>query len=175
MVLTDEQVVEKVKKDKECFGILVERYSDKLLRYSEYLLRGDEEAQDVVQRGLIKAYVNLNSFDTNKKFSSWVYRIIHNETMSAMRKRGRLVSLNENMDWQNSEDLEESLIKKEINSKVHNCLGEMPNKYRVVLSLYYLEEKSYEEISDILRLPMGTVATQISRAKKIMKSICNKK
>ncbi len=64
---------------------------------------------------------------------------------------------------------------KEIIEKAKNCLSQMPIIYSEPLALYYLEDKSYEEISDILRIPMGTVATRINRSKVIMKNICQKK
>ena len=70
--------------------------------------------------------------------------------------------------------LEEELIKKELQAHAHHCLRQMPLIYREVLSLYFLEERSYEEISDILRIPIGTVGTRINRAKVLMKKICQK-
>lgn len=173
--MTDEQIVEKVRENKEFFGELVDRYEKKLMRYADYLVYNDDDASDVVQNALIKVFVNLNSFNTKMKFSSWVYRITHNEAMSFIRKKSKAVRLDTEVDWASGEDLEDDLIQKELKERAHGCLEEMPEKYRVALVLFYLEEKSYEEISDILRLPMGTVATNISRAKKIMKSICKKK
>ena len=78
-------------------------------------------------------------------------------------------------DFESDEDLEADFSKKEISAKIEKCLSQLPFKYREPLALYYIEEKSYEDIGDILKLPQGTVAIRISRAKSLMKRICQKK
>lgn len=160
--------------DRELFAELVNRYEEKLLRYATYLLHDEQKASDVVQDSLIKAYINLNGFDTKKKFSSWIYRIVHNETMNSVKKYHKEVPIIEGMDFESQENIENDFTKKEIMEKANTCLHQMPILYSEPLSLFYLDDKSYEEISDILRIPMGTVATRINRAKGLMKTICQK-
>ena len=173
--LSDEKVVEKVRREnKDYFAEIMARYQTKLLRYAGNLLRDDYKAQDVVQEAFIKAYINLNGFNVNKKFSSWIYRIVHNEAMNMAIKDSKQIPLNEEFELDSGVDIEEDLIRKEVVEHTRSCLGELPSIYAEPLVLFYLEEKSYGEISDILRLPMGTVATHINRAKKIMKRICQK-
>ncbi|OGC73819.1 hypothetical protein A2337_03395 [candidate division WWE3 bacterium RIFOXYB2_FULL_43_9] len=175
-IKTDEEIVEIVRADnKELYALLVKRYQTKLMRYAEYLIGDHEKASDAVQQSLIKAYVNLNGFDTKKKFSSWVYRIVHNEAMNLIDKHKKDVRINPDMDFDSGVDLEDLYIKNELVSHARDCIKEMGLIYREPLSLYYLDDKSYEEISDILRLPMGTVATRINRAKNILKKICQTK
>jgi RNA polymerase sigma-70 factor (ECF subfamily) len=171
--ISDEQLVVKVRKeDKELYAEIVNRYQDKLMRYATYLINNEEKAADVVQEGLIKAYVNLNGFNTKKKFSSWIYRIVHNEAMNAVKKYHKESPLVDNMDLQSGVDLEEEFDKKQVKEMAQDCLKNMPIKYSEPLELYFIEDYSYEDISDILRLPMGTVATRINRAKALMKKIC---
>lgn len=172
---TDEEVVEIVRgQNIEYFAEIVKRYQNKLLRYANYLLHDEHDADDVVQSAFIKAYINLNSFNINKKFSSWIYRIVHNEAMNILFKNKKQVSINDELEFDSGVDMEDDLIKKELVNMTRSCLDKIPSMYAEPLTLYYLEEKSYEDIGDILRLPMGTVATRINRAKKIMKSICQK-
>jgi RNA polymerase sigma-70 factor (ECF subfamily) len=174
--ITDEELVIEIRsKDKERFIELVKRYEDKLMRYVTYLLGDEEKSKDVVQDSFIKAYVNLNGFDTKKKFSSWIYRIVHNEAMNNVKKYHKEVPLKQDMDFESGENIEYDFTKKEIIEKAHTCLKEMPIMYSEPLSLYFLEDMPYDQISDILRLPMGTIATRINRAKKLMKTICLKK
>jgi len=136
---------------------------------------GDEhKAQDVVQESFIKAYINLNGFNVNKKFSSWIYRIVHNEAMNLMIKNKNQVPLEEDIDFDSGVDIEEDLIKKEMIEHTLSCLKKLPSMYAEPLALFYLEEKKYEEISYILRVSTGTVGTRINRAKKLMKRICQK-
>jgi len=175
IILTDEKVVELVRKEnKEYFSQLIERYQAKLLRYAGNILGDEDKAADVVQDAFIKAYVNLNGFNLNKKFSSWIYRIVHNEAMNLIIKDRKLVPILEDVEFDSGVDIEEDFIKKEISDHTHSCLSKLPGIYAEPLELFYLEEKSYEEIGDILRLPMGTVGTRINRAKKLMKRICQK-
>jgi RNA polymerase sigma-70 factor (ECF subfamily) len=173
--LSDEELVVLIRtKEKERFTDIVWRYQDKLLRYATYLIHDEHKAMDIVQDAFIKAYKNLNGFDVKKKFSSWIYRIVHNEAMNSVKKYHMEVPILQNLDFQSEENIELDFGKKEIVEKAQSCLDQMSVLYREPLALYYLDEKSYEEISDILRIPMGTVATRINRAKTLMKTLCQK-
>lgn len=174
-IMSDNDLVEVVcSGNKELFAEIIKRYQNKLLRYAAYIVGDEDNGADIVQESFIKTYVNLNSFDKNKKFSSWIYRITHNEAINFLNKNKRQRPMNPEIEYDSGVNLEETYIKNEIISHAHNCLGEMPLLYKVPLSLYYLEEKTYEEISDILRIPVATVGTRISRAKVIMKKICQR-
>ena len=169
----DEAIVEQVRSiDQELYALLVERYQRKLFRYAQSLMHDEHKATDVVQESFIKAFINLQSFDTKKKFSSWIYRIVHNEAMNSIKKYQKEVSLPEDFEFASSEDIEADFGQQELVEAVQARLRELPIIYAEPLALRYLEEKSYEEIGDILRLPPGTVATRINRAKVLMKHLC---
>lgn len=173
--LTDEEIVELVcKKDKELYAVVIKRYQGKLLRYAGNLVGDDNNAADIVQESFIKAYINLNGFDVKKKFSSWIYRIVHNEAINLINKQKKQVSLYEDKGFDSGINIEDDFVKKELRTLTHDCLNQIPVIYKEPLSLYYIEEKSYEEISDILRIPVGTVGTRINRAKVLMQKICQK-
>jgi RNA polymerase sigma-70 factor, ECF subfamily len=171
--LDDNELVVKIRtKDKQLYAQIVNRYEVKLLRYVIYLIHDENMAADVVQNTFIKAYINLNAFDTKKKFSSWIYRISHNEAMNAIKKYHKEVKMNEDFDLVSDTDPNEEFSKNEIKKMVNYCLETMPVIYSEVLVLYYLEDKSYEEIGYILRIPVGTVGTRINRGKALMKKLC---
>lgn len=173
--LSDEKIVELVcKKDKELYLYIIKRYQDKLLRYASYIIGDEHKAADIVQESFIKAYINLNSFNIKKKFSSWIYRIVHNEAINIINKQKKYVSLYEDTDFDSGISIEDDYIKNELINHTHDCLNQMQVIYKEPLSLFYLEGKSYEEISDILRIPVSTVGTRVSRAKLIMQKICQK-
>ena len=173
--LTDEEIVEKVRSnDRDLYAVIIERYKNKLLRYATNLVHDNDKASHIVQDSLVKAYINLNGFNTKKKFSSWVYRIVHNESMNALKKYKSEVPMLDDFDFESEQDITKEFEQKETVVHVEKCLKSIPLIYSEPLSLYYLDEKSYEEISDILRIPMGTVAIRMSRAKKLMKHICQK-
>lgn len=172
---TDEQLVDLVRnKNKELYRELVVRYEKKLVQYAQYLIRDIHMATDAVQESFIKAYVNLQSFNTTKKFSSWIYRIVHNETMNAVKKHRKEIPFPDFFEKVSSVNIEEEFSDNEIKQRAQQCLILLPTLYAEPLMLYYLEDKQYEEISDILHIPSGTVATRINRAKVIMKKICQK-
>lgn len=174
--LTDEQLVQKItQNDKELYNQIIKRYQTKLIRYANYLLSDQDKANDVVQEALIKAYINLKGFDTKKKFSSWLYRIVHNEAMNMVEKHKKVIPLDPELEFDSGLNVEADYIQSELTAHAQKCLKQMALMYSEPLSLYYLEDKSYDEISDILRLPIGTVGTRINRAKIIMRKLCQKK
>jgi len=174
--LSDGEVVEITRtKDKEVYAEVVRRYQEKLMRYAKYLVNDDARAADVVQDAFIKAFVNLNSFDTKRQFSSWIYRIVHNEAINLINKYKKEQPLLEDINFDSGINIEEEYSKKEIIKMVKDCLEEIPLLYREPLGLYFLEEKTYVEISDILRIPTNTVGTRISRAKLVMRKKCQLK
>lgn len=161
---------------KEEYAELVKRYQGKLLRYTTYLLGDSDEAMDAVQDTFIRAYVNLRSFDPSRAFGSWIYRIAHNQVVNRQRARRPQTSLTDNQldAIKDPGSLEDDYLKKELTERAHRCLAQMPKLYGAPLTLYYIEDKSYQEISDILRLPLGTVGARINRAKKYLRAICQK-
>jgi RNA polymerase sigma-70 factor (ECF subfamily) len=175
---TDEQVIARVSTEREVFGYIIDRYEDKLRRYLRRLMPGlAEDTDDLLQDIFVKVYINAHGFDTSLKFSSWIYRIAHNEAVSWLRKkkvRPDTVELGDDEfttfieSAEIARDFKESRLAKD---EVMRVLGEMSEKYRTVLVLRFLEGKNYEEIGDILTVPGGTVATLIHRAKKEFSNI----
>ncbi len=174
--LSDEKIVEKVRSENnDIYSIIIDRYQDKLLRYAVNLVKDSDQASHIVQDSLVKAYINLNGFNVKKKFSSWIYRIVHNEAMNSLKKYKKEVKMPEDFDIDSEQDLEREFEENELIIYIGKCLELIPLMYSEPLNLYYLEDRSYQEISDILKIPIGTVATRINRAKKLMKHICQKK
>jgi RNA polymerase sigma-70 factor (ECF subfamily) len=159
---------------RDYFGCLVKRYEAKLAAYLRRLFGlSQEDIEDILQETFIKVYLNLNDFDKDLKFSSWIYRIAHNQAVSSFRKmktHGWPVSLETN-SWQElagEVNLMEEISREQDKAILAAALAQLPFKYREALVLKFLAEKSYKEISDILKKPEGTVATLINRGKKLL-------
>jgi RNA polymerase sigma-70 factor (ECF subfamily) len=177
----DAQIVRLASQNPAFFECLVDRYEAKLGRYVRRLGGfSPETVEDILQEVFLKAYKNLNGYDETYPFNGWIYRIAHNEAISHFRKtsaRPESVSL----ESDEGEDLLSLLPSKidlageyahnETALKVRELLFRLPEKYRSVLVLHFLEDKGYDEISDILRIPSGTVATNIRRAKQQFKQL----
>lgn len=175
----DQELVAEALKDKHAFIKIVERYEAPLRRYVRHLGSKDSnDADDILQEIFIKVFVNLNGYDSDLKFSSWIYRIAHNETVSFFRKKKiRAYVLNSEDSeefFDNLSDDKDSFetAKQRYDAEiVQGALSVLPEKYEEVLVLRFLEGKSYAEIGDILRVPEGTVATLINRGKKELRKI----
>lgn len=143
------------------------------MRYVFYLTSEKQESQDIAQNIFIKAFVNLKSFNKNFKFSSWLFRIAHNEAVNFLKKKKFNLSLDEKiLKIEDEKKVDEEVFKKDLEKTVKKCLGELPVLYKEVVDLFYFENLSYEEISDVLKIPPGTVAIRLSRAKSFLKKIC---
>ena len=180
---SDEELVALTLKNQDFFACLVERYEPKMMRYIRRISAAtQEDAEDLLQEIFVKVYRNLNDFDPDLKFSSWIYRIAHNQVVSSWRKtksRPQVLKFEADEDFlkyiSTGEDLALDTERKFTGEDVREMIGNLDDKYREVLVLKYLEGKDYKEISDILRRPLGTVATLINRAKKQFKDISEKK
>ena len=176
---TDENIVAMVTGgDVDAYGELMKRYEQKLLRYVIYLIHDQATAADVVQDTFIKTYQNLKGFNAKYKFSSWIYRIAHNEAMNAMKKDRHI---NHDVDAEESVEASyESTIIHEIDQSILKndmqlCLNQLDAKYREVLMLQYYENMKYSDIADVLHIPMATVGVRASRAKAKLRELCEKK
>ena len=173
---TDAEVVARTLVDTSAFTLLVVRYEEKLLRYVRRLgIRNAEDGEDVLQEIFIKVYKNLNAFDSSLSFSSWIYRIAHNEAISFYRKQTvrpeghQLSDSTDVLTWlpEETTDSAERLFDVKVNALVvKKALSDLDPKYRDAIILRYFEHKEYDEISDILKIPIGSVGTLIHRGKK---------
>ncbi len=160
--------------DPDQFLCLSKRYEEKLLRYIIRISKfSREDAEDVLQEVFIKTYYNLNGFDPELQFSSWIYRIAHNEAVSAIRKKVSRPTVP--LEVENLEKFGDAFdMTKDLDSSfdrvlIDEALSKLDEKYREVLVLRFLDEKEYVEIADILKKPVSTVGNLILRGKKLFK------
>ena len=173
--LSDQKLVEIIKKgDQDTFSLLVYRYQQRIFAYIYRFVGNKDDCMDIVQEVFIKVYKNLNSFDQSKEFSPWIYRISHNEAVNWLKKHRRFYteSIDQNEVIANtlksSENIREKAETRELKIYVRTAVKKLPSKYQQVIELKYFEEKSYTEISRILKKPVNTVGTMINRAKKLL-------
>jgi RNA polymerase sigma-70 factor, ECF subfamily len=174
---SDQEIVAYVKENKECYRLLIDRYQDKLTRYVRRISGVPiESIEDIVQDVFLKVYINLNSYDSDKSFSSWIYRIAHNETINYWRKNKRrnesVVSLESESTLANLHDgrnIEAEVFGKMNGGLALEALENITGKYRDAIEMNHLQEASYREISEKLEVPIGTVGTLISRGRKMLR------
>ena len=177
--IRDAELVHRTLKNPNDFVEIIQHYQSLIRRYVNRLgCKNSNDADDLLQDIFLKVYINLNDYDADLPFSSWLYRIAHNETISSFRKKSvrpmpvateEEVYLFENIP--DNDNFFESLDIKINGGILHRALAELEEPYRDVIVLKFLEEKSYTEMSDILKIPIGTVGTLINRGKKRLKNI----
>ena len=177
--LSDAEFVDAALRDPSAFALIVYRYEAPLKRYVRRLLgRSTEAVEDVLQEVFLKVYVNLNDYDRGRPFSPWIYRIAHNEAVSALRRgrNDRLTISGEDGERliasvMDGAPLQDRAHPERMEKRIMAAVADLDRRYRDVIVLRFLEEKSYEEISQILELPMGTVATLVSRGRERLRQV----
>jgi len=174
--LTDEELARRVQRgEMQWFAFLVDRYEQKMARYAKKYLFGNDDVDDLVQDVFVKAFTNIQSFDASRRFSPWIYRIAHNEFVNSLKKKGR-----DNVSFFDPDTLFPHPVYEEQNSEAERedlkkildtSLDKVDAKYREPLILYYYENQDYQEISDIMRIPVSTVGVRLRRGKEALKKI----
>jgi RNA polymerase sigma-70 factor (ECF subfamily) len=181
--LTDEQIAIAVQGgDTESFRVLVERYEAKMARYAKRFLFANDDAQDLLQEIFIKAYANIHSFDTERRFSPWIYRIAHNEFVNALKKKKKEKD-NISLFYVDvlfphpiaKETADNQMSRNEVKELLEGSLDQLGPKYREPLVLYYLEDMDYKEIAEVLRIPVSTVGVRLQRGKTLLRKFVKEK
>ncbi len=179
---SDNDLVEYIlTKDPEAFSELVNRYQGKISVYLKRMIGNEAEVKDALQEVFVKVFENLSRFDSSRKFSSWIYRIAHNEAVNFIKKRQRRKTI----QWEDflsyykwaedkNEDMEDLWLEREHKEKLKQAFKKLSPKYKEVAKLRFFENKSYEEISRALGKPVNTVGTLVNRAKKKLKEMIKK-
>lgn len=155
------------------FAPLLERYKEKVFRLAYSIMHNETQAEDVTQDVLVKIWKGLPGYHGGASLSTWIYTITRNTSLTELKRRDRhpTVSLQEPeleaaSGWIAS--LQSTDPEPGTNMDMESLMAKLPENYRRVLTLFYLEQKSYEEVAQMLGIPLGTVKTLLFRAKKAL-------
>ncbi|HEY4373315.1 MAG TPA: RNA polymerase sigma factor RpoE [Burkholderiales bacterium] len=175
----DQQLVARAQQgDKQAFELLVAKYQRKLLRLISRLVRDPAEAEDVAQDAFIKAYRALPQFRGDSAFYTWLYRIGVNTAKNYLVSQGRRPPSSTEKDAEEAETFDDAdalrdintpesiLLSKEIANTVNAAMAKLPEELRTAISLREIEGLSYDEISEVMNCPIGTVRSRIFRARE---------
>jgi RNA polymerase sigma-70 factor, ECF subfamily len=156
---------------REVFERLLELYSTKVFHLAFSMVRNETQAEDLAQDIFLKIWKGLPGYHGGAALSTWIYAIARNTCLTELKKRATRPTVS--LDELESEDGADRLPALQAHDPetgasldVDHLLQQLPEKYRQVISLFYLEQKSYEEVGTLLGLPLGTVKTFIHRARK---------
>jgi RNA polymerase sigma-70 factor (ECF subfamily) len=182
--LDDHSLVSKIREgDEFAFQELVRRYRNPITNYVYRMIDDYDRAVDLSQETFVRVYMSVDRYQATYSFSTYIYRIAHNLAITELRqrKRRRLIPLPTFFSDKESEEIEvelpddrqiqadAALIADERRAAVTRAIASLPEKYRGPLVLCDIEEKSYEEIAEVLGLPTGTVKSRINRARNLLK------
>ncbi len=160
----------------QLFRLLIERHQQHIFNLCYRMLRQFEEADDATQDTFLKAYRSLKQFRGDARLKTWLCRIARNECLNRLRHEN-MASLDQQLTTDYSFQIADStpsplelIEQQETQSIVHAAINELPHPYRLVITLFHLNGLSYEEISQVMEIPMGTVKTHIFRARELLKS-----
>lgn len=182
---SEEELIQAAQKGNlEAYEVLISQYEKKIYALCLHLLKNSEEAYDAAQEVCIKLWKQLGTFKGQSKLSTWIYRMTTNQCLDILRKnkrKGQEISLfldeelgeeekltDQTAIWQ---DISSHMEQKELGEVLKQGIGELKEDYRVIIVLRDIEQRSYEEISDILDISLGTVKSRLSRARSTLKKI----
>jgi len=179
---TDEQLIARVLAgDGEAYGTLVTRYKDLVYTIALRIVTDESDAEDVAQETFLRAYRALPRFRGDSKFSSWLYRIATNRSLTHLKRRKRRattvdIDAGPHIEARSKEPSpigtpEDAVLDDEFRRRVRAAVERLPEQYRVVVTLFYLQERSYKEVAATLGIPMGTLKTHLHRARALLKEI----
>lgn len=169
--MDEKQIIAKVLRgDIDSYADLVERYHIGLVMYCERLVGDRMEAEDIAQKSFIKAHERLSRFDTDKgRFSTWLYKIAHNEAIDFLRKNKRVIA---SSFIEENESLVPDFLSHEQLQDVRQAVLELtPPEHRRVIEAYYWEGKSCQVIADEMQAPINTVKSWLRRAKMQLRKV----
>lgn len=171
IVAEDRRLVELVLEgDDTAFEYLFNRYREAIRRLFVQRLGGANDADDLLQETFVKVYVNIHRYSPDYTFGQWVYTIARNTFIDFTRRRQDDLQIDERFMAPASSNPtpEESVINRQQKTQIEHCLERLSPRYGVLIRMRFFEEYSYEEIAAKLSLPLGTVKTQIHRAREQM-------
>ena len=183
--LTDEQLIKKFQDgDVGAFNQIVYRYKDRLLNFIYRFLNDLDRSEDLVQDTLLKLYTHKDSYKEIAKFSTWLYTIAANLARTELRKikRRKTFSVTE-LSYDDREFIIESNdvgpgeenLSHNFEKNVQRALAELPDDFKTIIILRDIQELSYDEISKIVELPLGTVKSRINRGRVKLQQLLIKK
>ncbi len=167
--LTDQELIDKVLSGQDAYySQLMKRYQRAIYSTAARYLRNHAAADEAAQETFIKAYFLLKSYDSQYRFYTWLVRITINLCHDAAKRQQRYVSLEEDHQLSDSHDPLENVIQNDSCQRIRNEIDGLPNDQREIILLRVDKELSYEEISRILKIPLGTVMSRLFRGRKTL-------
>ncbi len=166
--------------DTSAFAILVDRYKDLVFTLAYKMLKNREEAEEIAQDTFIKIFKSVGKFKGDSKFSTWVYKVTYNTCLDYLKKKKRGINITyiEDFDLQQLKTLDKisnAIDEKEKNQLIHDCLNVLPSEEAFLLTLFYFEQQSTDEIAKVMDTNANNIKIKLYRTRKKMALLLRQK
>jgi RNA polymerase sigma-70 factor, ECF subfamily len=178
--LSDLEVIESVKQGNHSdFSIIIDRYKNKAFSLLKRMLKNDMDAEEILQDCFLKAFKSLDSFRNESKFSTWFYKIVYNSALTRLSAKkikieSEMTSLEDHKKLVSEYDFR-TAEKEDISRFIQSAIEELPVNYAAVINMFYLEEMSCQEISEVMKISVSNVKVMLHRSRNLLKDIFIKK
>jgi RNA polymerase sigma factor (sigma-70 family) len=178
--ISDVDVIESVKKGNSAdFSILIDRYKNKAFSLLKRMLKNEFDAEEVLQDCFLKAYNSLQGFKQESKFSTWFYKIVYNTALTRLSSKKRKIenemsSVEDHFNLEYSADIHK-LDREEMSVILKKLIDQLPENHSAVISMFYLDEMSCEEIGEVMNLSVSNVKVMLYRSRNSLKELILKR
>ena len=174
--LSDQEIIDSVKRGNDSdYSIIVDKYKNKAFSMLKRMLKNEYDAEEVLQDCFLKAYNSLNSFKGEAKFSTWFYRIVYNTALTRLSSKKRkteseMTSVEDHFNLE-SEYGSDEIEQNDLNEFIHDLIGKLPERYGTVITMFYLNEMSIDEISEAMEISVSNAKVILHRSRNSLRDL----
>jgi RNA polymerase sigma factor (sigma-70 family) len=174
--LSDQEIIDSVKRGNDSdYSIIVDKYKNKAFSMLKRMLKNEFDAEEVLQDCFLKAYKSLNAFKGEAKFSTWFYRIVYNTALTRLSSQKRkteseMTSVEDHFNLESQYGADE-IEKKDLSKFVQETITKLPERYSAVITMFYLNEMTIEEISGVMGITVSNVKVMLHRSRNALRDL----
>jgi len=177
--LSDQEIIDSVRKGNDSdYSIIIDKYKNKAFSMLKRMLKNEFDAEEVLQDCFLKAFNSLGTFKGEAKFSTWFYRIVYNTALTRLSSKKRkteteMSSVEEHFALE-SEYGADKIEKEDVNQLIHYTISKLPERYSAIITMFYLNEMSIEEISEVMQITVSNVKVMLYRSRNALRDLIMK-
>jgi len=174
--LSDQEIIDSVRKGNDSdYSIIVNRYKNKAFSMLKRMLKNEFEAEEILQDCFLKAYRSLNNFKGESKFSTWFYRIVYNSALTKLSSKKRkteseMTSVEDHFNLESAYNTDE-FEKADVSKLIQEIIGKLPERYSAVITMFYLNEMTIDEISEVMEISISNVKVMLHRSRNSLRDL----
>ena len=174
--LSDQEIIDSVRKGNDSdYSIIVNRYKNKAFSMLKRMLKNEFDAEEVLQDCFLKAFNSLGSFKGEAKFSTWFYRIAYNTALTRLSSKKRkteaeMSSVEDHFNLESTDGFGE-IEKKDVSELIQDTISKLPERYSAIITMFYLNEMSIEEISEVMGMTISNVKVMLHRSRNSLRDL----